>query len=63
MAPDPETEELWLEQHAKREAEHERAEESFDPAEAAQHERRAQRAAYLEEKLAERGASEDESDG
>ena len=61
--PDPETQELQLEQLRRERAERGAAEAAPDPEEAAQHDRRAERAAYLREKLAERARSEDEAEG
>jgi len=58
--PDPRTEELKLEVRRRRADERERAEHSTEEHEALTHERRADRAAYLEEKLAERARSEEE---
>lgn len=57
--PDPTTEGMRIEQLERERKEHERARSADDDTEAAQHERRAERAGYLEEKLAERGAAED----
>ena len=57
--PDPETDELHLEQLRREKAERERATDTHDALETAQHERRAERAAYLREKLRERGEAED----
>ena len=56
--PDPKTEELKLTQLQREEAERKRAESSPDEDEAAQHERRADKARYLAEKLEERAESE-----
>jgi hypothetical protein len=58
---DPKTEELRLEQIARERAEREQAGESFEPAEEKAHRRRAERAAYLKEKLDERAKSEEEA--
>ncbi len=60
---DPETQELQLDQLRREHAERDAAEGTDEPAEAAQHARRADRAAYLAEKLAERARSEDEAEG
>jgi hypothetical protein len=60
--PDPETEELRAEQVARERAEHARARESAEPAEERAHDRRAERAAYLKEKLDERAEAEDRVD-
>ena len=57
--PDPITEELRVEQAERERKEHKAAEESGEETETAQHERRAERANYLEEKLTERAAAED----
>jgi hypothetical protein len=59
--PDPTTEGMRLEQIERERQEHARARAAAEQAEAEQHERRAERAAYLEEKLAERGRAEDEA--
>jgi hypothetical protein len=56
---DRETHELRIEQEQRERAERRRAEESEGPAEERAHERRADKHAYLEEKLAEREKSED----
>jgi hypothetical protein len=61
--PDPKTEELQLEQLRREREERERAGEASEPAEERAHERRADRAAYLKDKLDERARSEDEVDG
>jgi len=57
--PDPKTEELRLEQIEKEREEHAQAERSADEPETEQHERRAERAGYLREKLQERAEAED----
>ena len=57
--PDPTTEELRLEQIERERKEHARAEAAPDEPETEQHERRAERAGYLQEKLKERGEAED----
>ena len=57
--PDPDTEEMRLEQLERERKEHARADASPDEPETAQHERRAERAGYLKEKLEERGEAED----
>jgi membrane protein len=57
--PDPTTEELRLEQLERERREHARAEAAPDEPETEQHERRAERAGYLQEKLKERGEAED----
>ena len=58
MAED-DTEELRREQIRREREEHARARAAEQPAETQQHERRADKAAYLEEKLAERARSEE----
>ena len=60
--PDPITEELRLEQIDRKEVERERARDATEPGETEQHERRAEKADYLRDKLAERGRSEDEAE-
>jgi uncharacterized BrkB/YihY/UPF0761 family membrane protein len=57
--PDPETEEMRIEQLERERKEHASAETATDEPETEQHERRAERAAYLKEKLEERGEAED----
>jgi hypothetical protein len=57
---DPDTEELRLEQVQKELAARKRAEEAGEPGEERTEERRADRAAYLKEKLGERAKSEEE---
>jgi membrane protein len=57
--PDPTTEGMRIEQIERERVEHERAKSADDDTETAQHERRAERAGYLKEKLAERAAAED----
>jgi hypothetical protein len=60
MPPEPETKEMRIEQ-ARRERTHRHAaDEATDEHEAQTEERRADRAAYLREKLDERARSEDE---
>ena len=59
---EPNTEELRQTQEHKVTEERELAEESVELAEEAQHERRADKAAYLEEKLAEREQAERDAD-
>ena len=61
--PDPKTEEMQLEQLRREKGERDQADEATDSHEAVTHKRRADRAAYLREKLAERARSEDEPDG
>jgi hypothetical protein len=55
---DPKTEELFLTQREREQAERSRAESAPDEDEAVQHERRADKARYLAEKLEERAESE-----
>jgi len=55
---DPTTQELRLEQLQRETAERDRAGASPDPDEAEQHERRAEKAGYLREKLEERADAE-----
>jgi hypothetical protein len=62
MAEDPITEELKITQLEREQAERKRADNVSDESEAAQHERRAQKAGYLAEKLEERARSEREQD-
>ncbi|MFZ0382540.1 MAG: hypothetical protein WCD11_30610 [Solirubrobacteraceae bacterium] len=59
---DPKTEELFLTQREREEAERKRAETAPDADEAAQHTRRAEKARYLAEKLEERAESERHQD-
>jgi hypothetical protein len=59
--PDPKTEEMFLEQIRRERDEREQARDSAEAAEEQTHSRRADRAAYLREKLAERAKSEDEA--
>ncbi len=63
MAQDPTAEELRDAQLEREFAEHAQARSSSDEAETAQHERRAEKAAYLRWKLEQRAAAERESDG
>jgi hypothetical protein len=58
--PDPKTEELQLEQRERERTEREQADTASEPADERAHGRRAERAAYLGEKLDERAKSEDE---
>jgi hypothetical protein len=60
--PERETEELRAEQRQRARDERDRAQEAEEPADEAAHERRAERAAYLEEKLGERAESEERVD-
>jgi hypothetical protein len=62
VADDPITEELKLTQLERERAERRRAEVVPDEDEAAQHERRADKAGYLAEKLEERAESERRQD-
>jgi hypothetical protein len=57
--PDPETDELRVEQIRRERDEHARARDAKQASEERQHERRAERASYLHEKLDERAKSED----
>jgi hypothetical protein len=59
--PDPKTDEMRLDQIEKAREEKKRAEEANEPSAEQAHERRADRADYLREKLAERGRAEDEA--
>lgn len=61
--PDPETQEMRLDQLRRERDERERAGEADEPTEEHTHERRADRAAYLRKKLDERARSEDEASG
>jgi hypothetical protein len=58
---EPTTQELRLEQLRREADERDRAVESEDPDETEQHERRADKAGYLREKLEERAESEREA--
>ncbi len=58
---DPKTEEMRLDQVQRERSEREQAKDSSDPAEERTHRRRADRAAYLKEKLDERAKSEEEA--
>ena len=60
--PDPKTEELKSTQRERERAERKRADTAPDEDEAAQHERRAEKARYLAEKLEERAESERHED-
>ena len=60
---EPETRELRLEQAALEDAEREQADEAELPAGERTHERRAEKHAYLNEKLAERARAEEDADG
>jgi hypothetical protein len=59
--PDPETEELQIEQVQRELQARKRVEGADRPSEERAHERRADKHAYLREKLAERARSEDEN--
>ena len=58
---DPKTEEMRVEQLQREHAERDQADDATDSAEEKTHRRRAERAAYLQEKLDERAKSEDEA--
>jgi hypothetical protein len=60
--PDDETEELRVEQVKRAREERARASEADQPADERAHERRAERAAYLKQKLDERAESEERVD-
>jgi hypothetical protein len=60
--PDPTTEELRLSQLQRARSERERADHGVTDDDAEQHERRAEKAEYLRDKLAERARAEAESD-
>jgi hypothetical protein len=59
--PDPTTEGMRLEQLERARREKARADEADEPAAEKSHERRADKADYLREKLAERAKAEDEA--
>ena len=59
--PDPKTEELRLEQIQRARTAREREQEASEPPEQKTEERRAEKADYLREKLAERAKAEDEA--
>ena len=61
--PDPKTEELRVAEVAREREEREQAREAEPGAEERAHERRADKHAYLRDKLAERARAEDEADG
>ncbi len=61
--PDPKTEEMQLEQLQRERAERDQAGDAAAAEDEKTHERRADRAAYLRDKLADRARSEDEADG
>jgi hypothetical protein len=62
MTEEPETKEMRIEQGAREHAERDLAEDAELPTEEHTHERRAEKHAYLREKLAERARSEQEPD-
>lgn len=61
--PDPITQEMQVVQTEREQAERQLAAQSHDDEDTATHERRADRAAYLKAKLAERARSEDGAHG
>ena len=61
MADDPSTEELKHRQAVNEQVEREGAADAANEADAAAHRRRAEKAAYLHDKLAEREAAEEET--
>ncbi len=61
--PDPKTEELQVAEIAREREERDQAREAELDNEERAHERRADKHAYLQEKLAERARAEDEADG
>ena len=61
--PDPKTEELRVAEVAREREERHRARESEQANEERAHARRADKHAYLKEKLAERARAEEEADG
>ena len=63
MAPDPDTEELQAIQADRERAERQLADEAPEEDETAQHQRRADKARYLQDKLEKRAASEREAEG
>lgn len=60
--PDPETQEMQILQARREEQERSRVEDATDENEAVVHDRRAERAAYLKDKLTERAQAEDEKE-
>jgi hypothetical protein len=60
--PDPTTEGMRLDQIEREREEHARARAADEEAEREQHEKRADKAAYLEQKLAERAEAEDRAE-
>lgn len=61
--PDPKTQEMQLAQIQRERTERDHAQDATEEHETAVHERRADRAAYLKEKLDERARSEDATSG
>ncbi len=61
--PDPKTEEMQTVETSRERDEREQAREAEQTAEERAHARRADKHAYLKEKLAERARAEDEADG
>jgi hypothetical protein len=61
--PDPKTEELRVAEVAREREERDQEREAGQPHEERAHGRRADKHAYLKEKLAERARAEDEADG
>ena len=61
MEEDPTTQELRIEQLKREQGERERAAEGVTPDDTEQHERRADKASYLREKLEERAEAEREA--
>jgi len=62
MSEEPETKELRKAQQEREDAESEQAGSAMNAEEAAEHHRRAEKAAYLRQKLEERAESERDSD-
>lgn len=61
MPEEPETRELRIVQSVRERSEQDAAEAALDPEEARQHAARADRAAYLRDKLADRARSEEQA--
>jgi hypothetical protein len=61
--PDPKTEELQVAETAREREERSQAQDAEQAAEERAHARRAEKHAYLKEKLSERARAEDEADG
>jgi hypothetical protein len=61
--PDPKTEELQVAEIAREREERDQAQDAEQPHEERAHQRRAEKHAYLKDKLAERARAEDEADG